>query len=105
LEEFGLNSEKELNATIKKLTAALKSSDSTSKTSDSSTSSPADSSSTTETSDDQEFPLLEIPDEQLTAEQKKEKKKQAVLKAAKEGRLRAALKRKELEEQKVLHII
>lgn len=46
-----------------------------------------------------ENPLLSIPDDQLTAEQKKEKKKLIKLKNAKEGREKAHKKRKEQKKE------
>ncbi|KAG0627977.1 hypothetical protein M758_2G241200 [Ceratodon purpureus] len=46
------------------------------------------------------YPLLEIPDNQLTAEQLKEKKKQRFLKITTEGRIRAKQKRDELNLQR-----
>jgi len=44
---------------------------------------------------EKEYPLLNIPDDQLTPEQIKEKKKQKFLKTASEGRERAKQKRQE----------
>jgi actin-related protein 5 len=46
--------------------------------------------------------LLDIPDSELTPEQKKEKKKQRFLKNTREGKAAAKQKRKESKEKQVL---
>jgi len=48
----------------------------------------------------QDYSLLDIPDAELTPEQRKEKKRIRFLKNAKEGREKAKQKKKELQEQK-----
>ncbi|KAH7442550.1 hypothetical protein KP509_03G093800 [Ceratopteris richardii] len=47
--------------------------------------------------DPEKYPLLDVPNEMLTPEQLKEKKKQLFLKSTAEGRIRARLKRQEEE--------
>ncbi|XP_031488333.1 actin-related protein 5 isoform X1 [Nymphaea colorata] len=90
LEETGYASKQEVESAMNKVMQSLRKAKGE----------PAETEDKTEIPESQKYPLLDIPNEMLTPEQLKEKKKQIFLKTTSEGRQRAKQKRYEEELQR-----
>ncbi|CAN6442734.1 unnamed protein product [Victoria cruziana] len=90
LEETGYASKQEIEAAMNKVMQSLRKAKGE----------PAETEDKMEIPESQKYPLLDVPNEMLTPEQLKEKKKQIFLKTTSEGRQRAKQKRYEEELQR-----
>ncbi|KFK38594.1 hypothetical protein AALP_AA3G134100 [Arabis alpina] len=94
LSDTGYSSRQELESTVSKVTQSLRKARGEPKNE------PAESEENTDSNNNEKYPLINVPDDMLTPEQLKDKKKQLFLKTTTEGRLRARQKRNEEELQK-----
>ncbi|KAG7576948.1 Actin family [Arabidopsis thaliana x Arabidopsis arenosa] len=94
LSDTGYASRQELESTITKVTQSLRKARGEPKNE------PAESEENTDSLNNEKYPLMNVPDDILTPEQLKDKRRQMFLKTTAEGRLRARQKRNEEELEK-----
>ncbi|CAN8259623.1 unnamed protein product [Cochlearia groenlandica] len=94
LSDTGYASRQELESTVSKVTQSLRKARGEPKDE------PSDSEENTDSLNNDKYPLINVPDDMLTPDQVKDKRRQVFLKTTTEGRLRARQKRNEEELEK-----